>query len=463
MTAIKNKYDFTSGALLKRMIIFALPIIGVNVLQLLFTTADLTVLGIFTNDQAVAAVGATAQIINLFIGFFVGLSVATNVIIARCVGAKDEEKTKRVVGTSVLVSIIFGFVIMIVGVILAESFLIWINCAESVLPYATTYLRIYFLGMPIIMLYNFSASILRSVGDTLRPLIFLIIGGVVNIILNIFFVVVVKIDVAGVAIATVASQAVSAISAVAIMIKGSGYAKIEKKYLRIYYKEFKEIFIIGLPIGISKALFSLSNVLVMANLNSLGEEVMTSYSITREWDGFILEAVHGFGTAVLTVLSQNFGAKKFQRIKKGMILSICSMTSMCMFLGLILLFVGRSLCGIMTDSEIVLDFCMIRITTMSILYIALGILSVLQETIRAIGYTFTATLISVFANIVLRMIYIYFVYPFIYIVGNAGHNLRMLYILYPASWIIASIVSIVILVVLFSKIKRKFSTNEDEK
>ena len=179
-----HEMDFTHGPLLKKMLLFALPIIGVNVLQLLFTAADVAVLGIFTNDNAVAAVGSTAQITNLMIGFFVGLSVGANVLVARAAGARDESRARRLVGTSVIVSIVFGTVIMIVGVIFAEQFLIWTNCDEVVLPYAVKYLQIYFIGMPIIMLYNFCAAILRAVGDTLRPLIFLAVSGVINVFLK---------------------------------------------------------------------------------------------------------------------------------------------------------------------------------------------------------------------------------------------------------------------------------------
>jgi len=454
--ARKNEIDFTNGALLKKMILYALPIIGVNVLQLLFTTADLTVLGIFTrNDNALAAVGAATPIVNLLIGFFTGLSISANVLIARCVGAHDQERARKFVGTAVFVSIVFGIAIMILGVILAEQMLLWTNCDPEVLPYATTYLRIYFLGMPIIMLYNFCSAILRSVGDTVRPLIFLIIGGVLNVALNIFFVTVVGLDIEGVAIATVVSNGVSGVSACVLMMKNDGYAKIERKHFKINKEELSEIFKIGLPIAVSKCLFSFANVLVSAQLNALGETAMAAHSITKEFDGFILEAAHGVGVATIAVVSQNYGAKKPERIKKVVFLSLIMQVILGLALGLILLFAGRALCGIMTQTKEVLDLCMVRITTVSVLYMTLGILNVLQEALRGIGYSFTATLESIFANIVLRLIYLYFVYPYICIEGNVAHNLRMLYILYPASWIIASIVGAVLLVVIFKKVKKR--------
>lgn len=462
-SARRNEIDFTSGALLKKMIIYALPIIGVNVLQLLFTTADLTVLGIFTrNDNALAAVGAATPIVNLLIGFFTGLSVGANVLIARCVGAHNQESARKLVGTSIFLSIVFGIAIMIIGVILSEQMLLWTNCASNVLPYATTYLRIYFLGMPIIMLYNFCAAILRSVGDTLRPLIFLIIGGVLNVGLNIFFVVVVGLDIEGVAIATVVSNAVSGICACVLMSKNDGYAKIEKKHFKIYKEELLEIFKIGLPVAVSKCLFSFANVLVSAQLNVLGETAMAAHSITKEFDGFILETMHGVGVATIAVVSQNYGAKKPNRIKKAFFLSLYMVIVLGIVLGVALVFAGRTLCSIMTTTEAVIDLCMVRITTISVLYMLLGILNVLQETLRGIGYSFTATLESIFANIVLRFIYLYFIYPYICIEGNVAHNLRMLYILYPASWFIACVVGAVLLFVLFKKVKTQILIEKEQ-
>ena len=434
----KHEIDFTTGPILKKIILYALPIVGVNLLQLLFTAADVAVLGIFTNDFAVAAVGATTQIINLMIGFFVGLSIGANVLIARCVGARDKEKARRFVGTSVFISIVFGIVVMIAGVLLAEQILIWTSCDEAVLPYAKKYLQIYFIGMPVIMLYNFSTAILRAVGDVLRPLIFLIVGGVVNVGLNVFVVVVVGLDIEGVAIATVVSNLISAVCAFVLMLKNDGYAKIEKNHFRIYSKEFKEVFIIGFPMAISKCLFSFANVIVQSNINALGDMAMTANSITKEFDGFILETVHGISTAILAVISQNYGAKNMKRVKKAAFLSMALMGSVTLLLGTILYFVGATLCGIMTDTEQVIEYCMVRITTVSMFYFILGALSIVQEIIRGIGYSFTALMLSGTANIFLRLIYLYLAYPFICVEGNIAHNLRMLYVLYPASWLISA-------------------------
>lgn len=455
--AKRREVDFTSGPLLKKMILYALPIVGVNVLQLLFTMADLSVLGILTrNDNAIAAVGAATPIVNLCLAFFTGLSISANILLARCVGAKDVERARKIVGTAIFMSVVFGLLLMVVGVILAEQMLIWTNCDVAVLPYATTYLRIYFIGMPLIMLYNFCAAILRAVGDTTRPLIFIIIGGVLNVILNVFFVAAVGLDIEGVAIATVVSQGTSAVLSCMVMFKSDGYAKIDKTNLRIDKSVMLKMLEIGAPIALSKCLFSFANVLVSAELNSLGETAMAAHSITKEFDGVILEIAHGIGAATIAVVSQNYGAKKMGRIKKVLLLSFLMQCVCTISLGLLMIVLGRTLCSIMTKTEEVLDLCMVRITTISVFYCFLGILNVIMEGVRGIGYSFTATLISIFSNIILRLIYIFFFYPWLCIEGNVAHNLKMLYILYPASWLIASIVGVIILIVLFKKVKARF-------
>ncbi len=440
-----------------------MPIIGVNILQLLFTAADVAVLGIFTNDQAVAAVGATSQIVNLLVGLFVGLSVGANVLVARAVGAHDKERAKRLVGTSIVVSVLFGTVIMIVGVLLSEQFLIWTNCAESVLPYAKTYLQIYFLGMPIIMLYNFSASILRAVGDTLRPLLFLLASGVANIILNVFFIVVLGIDVAGVAIATVVSQFISAVGALVIMVKNTGYAKIEKEYLKIDKKSFSDIFFIGLPMGLSKCTFSFANVIIMSSLNALGDLVMAANSIAKEFDAFILETLHGISLASLAVISQNLGAKKIDRIKKTVYLSLGLVVSVGIVMGVALVFFGRALCGIMTDTEIVIDYCMVRVFMIGAPYVICGVVNVVQEAIRGLGYSNLSLGISIFANIVFRLVWIWTVYPALYVEGSIKNNYAFICMVWPGSWVISLIFASVAYVYIIRRLKNKFDKELNEK
>ena len=472
--ARKYEIDFTNGPLLKKIILYALPIIGVNILQLLFTAADVTVLGIFSSnevidaagttkgDVAVAAVGATSQIINLLVGFFVGLSMGANVLVARAVGARDKERAAKLVGTSVLVSLIFGTVIMIVGILMSEQFLIWTKCAPGVLPYAKKYLQIYFLGMPVIMLYNFSASILRAVGDTVRPLIFLASSGVANVLLNIFFITVVGLDVEGVAIATVVSQLISAVGAIIIMMRSTGYSSLSWKYLKIDKSAFRDIFIIGFPMGLSKCTFALANVIIYSSINVLGEGVMAANSIAKEFDAFILETLHGFSLASLAVVSQNLGAKKPERIKRTIFLSLGLVTVVGVVMGAALYIFGTSLCGIITDTETVIQYCAVRIAIVGTPYLLCGILNVVQEGIRGLGYSNTALFISIFANIFYRLLWIMGVYPKLYVEGETIKNYAYVCAVWPSSWIVALMVSSVVLVILYRKVKNKINKENTE-
>ena len=448
-----HEIDFTTGPLLKKIIVYAIPIICVNILQILFTAADVAVLGIFTTDVAVAAVGSTAQIVNLMVGFFTGLSVGANVLVARAVGARDGKRASALVGTSVLVSIIFGTVIMIAGILLSEQMLIWTNCAENVLPYAKKYLQIYFLGMPIIMLYNFSASILRAVGDTLRPLIFLAISGVANIILNIFFIVAVGLDVEGVAIATVVSNLISAVCALVIMIRSDGYAKLTKKHLKIDKSALGELFSIGIPMGLSKCTFSFANLVVYSAINNLGDLVMTANAISKEYDGFIIEALHGISIAALAVISQNLGAKNMARIKKTISLAVVLSVVVGLALGAVLALFGDTLAGIMTDTDKVIEYCVIRLTIMGLLYFVCGIVNVFQETIRGLGYSNLSLIISVIGNIVFRLIFIWVIYPAVAVEGDAAHNYMTICLVWPISWVLMAILSGILLVYLYRKVK----------
>ena len=451
-----REIDFTEGPLLRKIILYALPIIGVNLLQLLFTAADVAVLGIFTTDQAVAAVGATTQIVNIMICFFVGLGVGANVLVARAVGARDKERAEKLVGTAIFASIVFGIVIMIVGVILAEQMLIWTKCAESVLPYAKKYLQIYFLGMPIIMLYNFCAAILRAVGDTLRPLIFLSASGVVNILLNVFFIVVVGLDVEGVAIATVVSQLLSAVGALYIMLKNKdGYARLTKRSLKLNLAMLGDIFMIGLPMGLSKCTFSLANVILVSYINELGDLVMAGNAIAKEFDAFILEALHGFSLAGLAVVSQNLGAKKLDRIKKTFGITTGLVSVVGVLMGAILYIIAPYLCRIMTDTPEVLKYAMIRTAVIGAPYVFCGLVNVFQETIRGLGYSNTSLFISIVSNILFRLAWIWCVYPFIRVEGDTAHNYTCVMLVWPISWIVALLFSAVILVYLFKRTKNK--------
>jgi putative MATE family efflux protein len=419
------------------------------------------VLGMFLpgqrGDNAVAAVGATTSIVNLLIGFFVGLSIGANVLVSRCVGKRDVDGSRRLVGTSIVVSVLFGIIIMLIGVFCARTFMVWMNCDIDVLDQATLYLQIYFLGMPIIMLYNFSASILRAVGDTFRPFIYLIIGGVVNVGLNIFFITVLNMDVAGVAIATVASQGISALLACIALVKGNGFAKLEKKNFKIYKKELVEIFKIGLPVGIAKCLFSLSNVIIQSAINELGDDVMAAHAIGHQYDAFINEALHAISLAALSFISQNIGAREIKRVKKTIFLSMFLIVVSSVLIGAIILPLAPYLCDLTTDSPEIIKLACERIYIMGGSYVLCGAMATLQETLRGLGKSFLSMLISLFGSCVLRIVYIHTLYPVL------GKTHDMIYLIYPVTWFLTSVMFVIAIIPVFNKLKVKFAREKQLK
>jgi len=440
--------DMTRGPLLKKLIIYALPIVGINLVQLLFNAADVAILGIFASDNAVAAVGSTTAIVNLIIGFFVGLSLSANVLVARCMGAGDREKSNRLIGTSMVLSVIFGLFLTIIGVSCSKLFLTWMKCPSAIIDMATKYMQIYFVGMPIIMLYNFSASIMRAVGDTLRPFIFLVIGGVLNIGLNIFFILVLHKDVEGVAIATVASQGVAAILSIIVLAKGEGFAKIDKKYLKVYKIEFLEILKIGVPTGIQKCMFSLSNVVLTSTLNGFGESVVTANTIAHQFDAIVHDVTDAFAMSTMAFVSQNLGAKNFKRIWRVIWESLILVTVVSLSVGGAVIIFSEQLCGIMTDTKEVIEYGVKRLTIMSGFYFLTGTMGVFANVLRALGKALYTMIGSFFCTVLFRIIWIYLVFPL-------APTLNTYYAVYPISWGLCTAVYVVIAMPLLIKAQRK--------
>ncbi len=313
--------DMCNGPLLGKILRFAVSLMLSGVLQLFFNAADIVVVGRFTGHTALAAVGSTGALINLLINVFVGLSIGTNVLVARYYGAQDAKQLSETVHTSVLTSLVSGVILIAVGVAFAEPLLTLMGTPEDVLGQAALYMRIYFVGMPAMMLYNFGAAILRSVGDTKRPLYFLTIAGVVNVILNLFFVIVFHLGVAGVAIATVISQVISAGLVTICLMKTNASYRLELHKLHIYKDKFFGMMRVGLPAGMQGAVFSISNVLIQSSINSFGSTVMAGSTAAANIEGFVYTAMNAFYQTALSFTGQNMGAKKYDRVAK--ILRIC--------------------------------------------------------------------------------------------------------------------------------------------
>lgn len=431
----KREIDICNAPILKSMILYALPLIATNLLQLLFNAADVAVLGVFSEsgDNAVAAVGATGSLIQLIINLFVGLSVGTNVLVARCAGSGETEKSQRIVGCSVVASILCGIVLLFVGFFGARTFLVWMDCDEAVLDMAVKYLKIYFLGMPIIMLYNFSTAVLRGVGDTFRPLVYLIIGGAVNVVLNIVFVLVFKKDVEGVATATVVSNAISAVFAVAALLKENGAAQLKKEHLRIYKKELGEMAKIGLPSGVQGSLFSISNVLVQSAINSFGQPVMTANTIASQYDNLTYQAMYGVSLSSTVFVSQNYGAKKFDRVKKSAYTALGLTTVIGLALGGLLALLARPLCSFMTDSEEVIGYAHTRMLIISLTYFLCGLQEVFAYSLRGLGKSMTSMFVVLGGTCIFRIVWLN-------TVMKVWNTLTSLYLLYPASWLLTTLI-----------------------
>ena len=444
----KNReMNMCEGALLKKLIIYALPLLATNVLQLLFNAADVAVLGIFAGDDPVAAVGATAALINLIVGLFIGLSVGANVLIARCVGENNEKRSRRIVGMSMLISVVIGVFLTIIGFTFARTFLTWMKCDPDIIDLSVKYMKIYFLGMPILLLYNFCASILRAVGDTLRPMLFLMIGGVVNVGLNILFIVVFNKDVEGVAIATVVSQAISAGLSIFVLLKGNGFAKLQLRRIKLYPKELKLMIKIGLPAGLQGCLFALSNVLIQSTINSFGKSVMTANTIAGQLDGFIYTSMNAISLSALAFVSQNLGANNFERIKKTILYALAVVTVVGMVVGAIIIAIAPTVCGIMAEEEVVAEIAFTRILLISITYFTCGIMDVLSNSLRGLGKSTLSMCLTLAGTCIFRIIYIN-------TICRLYHELLVLYAIYPISWIVCIVLFVIAYVPTMKNVKK---------
>ncbi len=443
----KLEMDMTEGPLLKKIIIYAIPLILTNVLQLLFNAADVMIVGVFSGDDAVAAVGANSALIKLITGLFIGLSVGSNVMVARYIGKKDQEKVSRFVGMSVLVSVIVGIILLAVGIFFARTFLVWMACDPDVLDMATKYLAIYLMGMPVVMLYNFCASILRAAGDTMRPLIFLIIAGVVNVGLNVFFCTVCKMDVDGVAIATVVSQAISAVLCLIVLIRHNGIIKLRAKNLKIYWKELGEMAYIGIPSGIHSCMFSLSNVIVQSTINSFGKLVMAGNAYAQQIEGFVFQANYGVALTALSFASQNLGAGKIDRVKKSIWISVGVVTIMSVVLGGIVMLFSKSFLALFADDPKVLEAGILRINIfLSTLFLG-GIMDTVSHALRGIGKSVSVIIVSLLASCAFRIGWVKLLFPM-------QPTLSFLYVSYPISWLLASVVYLAMFIVVIKNLQK---------
>jgi len=419
--------DMTTGALLPKVLMFSGPLILTGILQLLYNAADIVVVGRFAGAQALAAVGSTGSLINLLVNVFMGLSVGASVVIARAYGAGDFNAVRTGVHTAITVACIAGVVVGIIGVAAARPLLTLMGSPVDVIDDATLYVQIYFMGMPANMLYNFGAAILRAVGDTRRPLYYLTVAGIVNVLLNLVLVIGFHMSVAGVAIATVASQVISMVLVIVCLLRTDGAIHLDLKQLRINGAQLKEIFRVGLPAGLQGSLFSISNVLIQSSINSFGSIAMAGNSAASNIEGFIYTAMNAMHQANLTFASQNLGAKQYGRVRKVMWVCLGTVTAIGLGMGMIFLGIGPTLLGFYNTDPEVIRFGMIRMAIIMPTYFFCGLMDVMVGQLRGIGYSIMPMIVSLTGACLLRVVWIYTIFA-------ANPTLETLYNSYPISW-----------------------------
>lgn len=444
----RNEMDMTSGNLFKKIILFSIPLIFSGILQLLYNAADLIVCGQFGSEHSTAAISSTNSLINLYVNLFLGLSVGANVLMARCFGSGNKEKGQKVVYTAMVFSIIVGVVIGLFGFFTARYFLELMGTTSDVIDLSTQYLQIYFLGLPFSMIYNFGASIFRATGDTKRPFIYLSLSGLFNVLFNLLFVIVFKMDVPGVALATIIAQAISAVLILIALFRNKGFFEFKLKDIRIYKTEALEIARIGLPAGLQGAIFSLSNVLIQSSVNSLGTNVVDGNGASGSLEGFIYTAMNSVAQACVAFVSANFGAKKKDNIKKCIMYSAILVVFMNFIVGGIVIALKSQLLGLYVHTDEALNAGISRIMVIALTYFLCGLMDTFAYSLRGIGYSVVPMIISLCGACGLRLLWIFFVFPLDYF-----HSIQGLTMSYPISWIITASIHLTMFIILYRRIK----------
>lgn len=430
---MKRSYEMNmcEGPIFKKLIIFAIPLMLSGILQLLFNAADIVVVGRFSGSHALAAVGSTSSLINLLINLFIGVSIGSNVLVGRYYGANDYDNIEKSVHTSILTAAIGGIAMIFVGICLARPLLELMGTPENVIDLSVIYMRIYFLGMPAFMIYNFGAAILRAVGDTKRPLYFLFVSGVVNVLFNLFFVIVLQMGVAGVALATIISQVISAVLIILSLMKSDGALRLERKKLHIHKDKLIMMLKIGLPAGLQGTIFSVSNVLIQSSINSFGSIVMAGNTAASNIEGFVYTAMNAIYQSALSFTSQNMGAKKYHRIDKILLQCLGIVCVVGLTLGIGAYVFGRPLLHLYTTSEEVIQYGLLRMSMICSFYFLCGLMDVMVGSLRGLGYSIMPMLVSLTGACLFRVVWIFTIF-------QMEQTLISLYISYPISWLLTA-------------------------
>ena len=454
----KHTVDMTKGSILRHIIAFAIPIMIAGVLQTLYNAADTVVVGKFAGKESLAAVGSTGSAINLIIGVFVGLSSATNVIVARKFGAGNKSGVSKAVHTAIAACILGGVILSALGIIFCRKILMLMGSPDDVIDLATLYMRIYFAGVPVMLLYNFGSAVMRAVGDARRPTYYLMGAGLINVSLNLIFVIVFKMSVAGVALATVIAQCVSAFLVIRSLVKTEECFKLDIKKIKIHHEELRGMITLGVPAGIQGSLFSLSNVIIQSSINSCGSDVIAGSSAAASIEGMVYIAMNSFFHAVLTFTGQNLGAHRFDRIKKG----FWTTFGISMVFGIILsqsvVLLAPLLLRLYTNSDAVVEFGIMRMNIICSLYFLCGLMEVGTGALRGLGVANRSMLTSLIGACGLRLVMTYLGAPY-----KKAEDLKFLFYSYPISWVLTGAVLMMFFFAIVKSREKKWAKQLDEK
>ncbi len=437
--------DMSEGPLFGKLLRFSIPLMFSGILQLLFNAADIVVVGRFAGQQSLAAVGSTSSFINLTINLFVGISLGVNAVVARHYGNRDMNAVTDTVHTAMLLSFISGIFLALLGQVITRPLLELMQSPDDVISLSTLYLKIYFLGMPAFMAYNFASSVLRAMGDTKRPLYFLLVAGIMNVCLNLVFVIGFNLDVMGVALATIISQYISAILVLLTLMRLDGPCRFVFQKMRLHWVRVKEVLLIGLPSGVQGILFSISNVMIQSNINSFGSVVMAGNSASANIEGFVYTSMYAFSQTAVSFVGQNFGAGKRERIRRSIWMCVAMVTVVGLAMGIFLQFTSHFFLGIYTTEEDVIAIGMERLSVVCTTYFLCGIMDTLVGSLRGLGYAIVPMFISILGICGLRILWMATVcvwYP----------EPMTLYLSYPVTWIITLSVDVICLLYLYRKI-----------
>ena len=438
--------NMTSGPLLGKILTFSFPLMCSGVLQLLFNAADIIVVGRYTGHTALAAVGSTSALINLIVNLFVGLSVGANVLIARSYGAKNMDAVHKGVHTAMLTAVAGGVLLIFVGVAASRPMLTLMGTPDDVIDQATLYLRIYFVGAPSLLVYNFGAAILRAVGDTRRPLYFLTLAGVINVVLNLIFVIAFSLGVAGVALATILSQTVSAYLIVVCLQHNTGAFRLVLGELRIDPEHFREILRIGVPAGVQGMVFSLSNVLIQSSVNSFGSSVMAGNTAASNIEGFVYTCMNAVSQTSMSFVSQNVGAKRFGRVDQVVARCMLLSAAVGITLGASAYLAGRWLLTIYTSDAQVITYGLYRMSVVCTTYFLCGWMDCLACSVRGLGASVLPMVVSIIGACLLRIVWVMTIFQW-------ERTQFCLYISYPVSWGLTAAVHLVCFFILRKKVR----------